>query len=97
MPFVIGLFRKFRNVGRVCGWEGLKYVLLGLRRQLCFQAEGKNFPGALKVRCLPAYVASPTSDCLHSSPSMEQNRLLLCKPKHGELVHGRLAHLGLKH
>jgi hypothetical protein len=46
MSWVIGLFRKFTKVGRK-GWGGVKYVFLGLRRQLCCLAEGKNAPKML--------------------------------------------------
>jgi hypothetical protein len=45
MSFVTGIFQKFSKVewgGR--GEGGVKYVFLGLRRQLCCLAEGKNGP-----------------------------------------------------
>jgi hypothetical protein len=44
MSWVIRLFQKFTKVGREGereGW-GVKYVYLGLRRQLCCLDEGKN-------------------------------------------------------
>jgi hypothetical protein len=39
MPFVIGLFRKFRKVG---AGRGVKNVFLGLWQQLCCKAKGKK-------------------------------------------------------
>jgi hypothetical protein len=42
MSCIIGLSRKFSKVGGGGKGEGVRYVFLGLRRQLRCQAEGKH-------------------------------------------------------